>query len=230
MNGVSFGTKHSYDDFGLILTSTDVSLPTPKTKTVEVPGADGVIDLTETLTDDIKYQNRKLSFTFTVVDPIASFSAVLSAVTNYLHGRKMRVYRDADPNYYYEGRCTVNQFKTNKRLATIVIDCDCDPYKIEKNSISDPWIWDTFSFVDGIIYINRVTVAGRTSVTLINRRKIVSPTFTCSTAMTVEFDGQTYSLKSGSTTVLDIRLQEGENIVTFVGNGIVQIDYKGGSL
>lgn len=230
MNGVTFGTKHSYNDFGLILSSKNISLPKPKTKTVEVPGADGVLDLTESLTDDIKYQNRALQFTFTVIDPLASWAAVLSEVTNFLHGRKLRIYMDWDRNYYYEGRCSVNQFKSDKRTATIVIDCDCDPYKIEKNSSSDPWVWDTFSFVDGIIYVNRVTVSGTASATLINRRKVVSPTFTCSAAMTATFEGVTYNLPVGTTTILDIRLREGENIITFNGNGTVQIDYKGGSL
>lgn len=230
MNGVTFGTKHSYNDFGLILSSKSISLPKAKTKTVEIPGADGVLDLTECLTDDVKYQNRTLQFTFTVVDPLASWAAVLSEVTNFLHGRKLRIYMDWDKNYYYEGRCSVNQFKSDKRTATIVIDCDCDPYKIEKNSSSDPWVWDTFSFVDGIIYINKVTVSGSATATLINRRKVVSPTFTCSAAMTATFGGVTYNLPVGTTTVLDIRLQEGENIISFKGNGTVQIDYKGGSL
>lgn len=230
MNGVTFGTKHSYNDFGLILSSKSISLPKVKTKTVEIPGADGVLDLTECLTDDVKYQNRTLQFTFTVVDPLASWAAVLSEVTNFLHGRKLRIYMDWDKNYYYEGRCSVNQFKSDKRTATIVIDCDCDPYKIEKNSSSDPWVWDTFSFVDGVIYINKVTVSGSATATLINRRKVVSPTFTCSAAMTATFEGVTYNLPTGTTTILDIRLQEGENIISFRGNGTVQIDYKGGSL
>lgn len=230
MNGVTFGTKHSYNDFGLILSSKSISLPKVKTKTVEIPGADGVLDLTECLTDDVKYQNRTLQFTFTVVDPLASWAAVLSEVTNFLHGRKLRIYMDWDKNYYYEGRCSVNQFKSDKRTATIVIDCDCDPYKIEKNSSSDPWVWDTFSFVDGIIYINKVTVSGSATATLINRRKVVSPTFTCSAAMTATFEGVTYNLPTGTTTILDIRLQEGENIISFRGNGTVRIDYKGGSL
>lgn len=230
MDGVTFGTKHSYTDFGLILSSKTISLPKPKTKTVEVPGADGVIDLTEALIDDIKYENRSLQFTFTVIDPMASFAAVLSEVTNYLHGRKLRIYMDWDRNYYYEGRCSVNSFKTNKRTGTIVIDCDCDPYKVEKNSPSDPWVWDTFSFVDGVIYQNKFTVSGTSTVTLINRRKIVSPTFTCSAAFTVTFDGTSYSLAKGTTEVLDIRIQEGENTITLTGTGTVQIDYKGGSL
>lgn len=230
MNGVLFGTKHSYKDFGLILSKTDITIPVPKTKTVDVPGADGVIDLTETLIDDVKYQNRKLTFTFTVIDPMFRFPIVLSDVSNYLHGQRMRIYRDVDPNYYYEGRCTVNKFETKKRLATIVVDCDVDPYKYDKYTTSEPWQWDPFSFIDGIIYNGDVVVDGELTVTLVNRRKVVSPTFTCSEAMTAEFNGQSYDLKKGTTTLYDIRLLPGENEITFKGNGTVQIDYKVGSL
>ena len=124
----------------------------------------------------------------------------------------------------------MNQFKTNKRLATIVIDAEVDPYKLEVNSSSTPWIWDTFSFIDGIIYLNTVNVSGSITVNLLNRRKIVSPTFTVTSAMKVNFNGKTYDLPKGTTTVLGIRLQEGDNYVTFTGTGTVTIDYKGGSL
>lgn len=230
MNTVTFGTKNSYRDFGLILTSKDIGLPEPKTETVDLTGADGVIDLTEVLTDDIKYKQRKLQFTFTVIDPINAWSATLSEVTNYVHGRRLRILLDWDKNYYYEGRCKVNQFKTNKRLATIVVDAEVDPYKLEVNSSSTPWIWDTFSFIDGIIYLNTVTVRGSATVNLLNRRKIVSPTFTTTANMKVNHNGVTYDLPKGTTTVLGIRLQEGDNFVTFTGNGTITIDYKGGSL
>lgn len=230
MNTVNFGTKNSYEDFGLILTSKDIGLPDPKTEEVDVIGADGVIDLTEVLTDDVKYKKRKLSFTFTVIDSMSAWSTILSNVTNYLHGKKIRILLNWDKNYYYEGRCTVNQFKTNKRTATIVVDASVDPYKMEVNSSSSPWLWDTFSFIDGIIYINSVDVSGSRTVNLINRRKIVSPTFTTTANMTVSHNGKVYDLPKGTTTVLGIRLMEGDNFVTFSGKGTVTIDYKGGSL
>lgn len=230
MKGVTFGTKHSYKDFGLILTSKTVNLPDLKTETQDVPGMDGELDLTDAITDDVKFKNRKLSFTFTVIDPVKQFFIVLSEVTNFLHGKRLRVVMDDDKNFYYEGRCNVNQFKTDKRTATIIIDCDVKPFKTEINSAGEPWIWDTFSFVDGIIYVNEVKVSGSATINLINRRKIVSPTFTCTSAMTVSFNSSTYSIPKGTTTALDIRLQEGDNYVTFIGTGTVTIQYKGGSL
>lgn len=230
MQTVTFGTKNSYKDFGLILTSKDIGLPEPKMEKVDVPGADGVIDLAELLTDDVKYKQRKLQFTFTVIDPINVWSTTLSKVTNYLHGRKLKILLDWDKNFYYEGRCKVNQFKTNKRLATIAVDAEVAPYKLEVNGAGQPWFWDTFSFIDGIIYLNKAEVSGTTTVNLINRRKIVSPKFTTTANMTVTFDDATYDLPKGTTTVLGIRLKKGDNHVTFKGNGTVTIEYKGGSL
>lgn len=230
MQTVTFGTKNSYDDFGLILTDKDIGFPEPKLEEVDVIGADGVIDLSEVLNDDIKYKTRKLQFTFTVLKGNKYWASTVADVANYLHGKKLRIQMDFDPAYYYTGRCKINSFKTSKRLCTITIDAECEPYRLDINGNGEKWLWDTFSFQNGFIRVNSVTVNGSLQVNLQNQRKIVSPTFTCSTAMTVTFDGVTYNLPKGKTQVLGIRLQYGTNYVTFKGNGTVKIEYQGGAL
>lgn len=47
MKGITFGTYHSYDDFNLLLTSKEVAAPKVKTIEIDVPGANGALDLTE---------------------------------------------------------------------------------------------------------------------------------------------------------------------------------------
>lgn len=230
MQTVTFGTKNSYDDFGLILTDKDIGFPEPKLEEVDVIGADGVIDLSEVLNDDIKYKTRKLQFTFTVLKGSKYWASTVADVANYLHGKKLRIQMDFDPAYYYTGRCKINSFKTSKRLCTITIDAECEPYRLDINGDGEKWLWDTFSFQNGFIMVNAVTVNGSLQVNLQNQRKIVSPTFTCSTAMTVTFDGVTYNLPKGKTQVLGIRLQYGTNYVTFKGNGTVKIEYQRGAL
>lgn len=230
MQTVTFGTKNSYDDFGLILTDKNIGFPEPKLEEVDVIGADGVIDLSEVLNDDIKYNTRKLQFTFTVLKGNKYWASTVADVANYLHGKKLRIQMDFDPAYYYTGRCKINSFKTSKRLCTITIDAECEPYRLDINGNGEKWLWDTFSFQNGFIRVNTVTVNGSLQVNLQNQRKIVSPTFTCSTAMTVTFDGITYNLPKGKTQVLGIRLQYGTNYVTFKGNGTVKIEYQGGAL
>lgn len=230
MQTVTFGTKNSYDDFGLILTDKNIGFPEPKLEEVDVIGADGVIDLSEVLNHDIKYKTRKLQFTFTVLKGNKYWASTVADVANYLHGKKLRIQMDFDPAYYYTGRCKINSFKTSKRLCTITIDAECEPYRLDINGNGEKWLWDTFSFQNGFIRVNAVTVNGSLQVNLQNQRKIVSPTFTCSTAMTVTFDGVTYNLPKGKTQVLGIRLQYGTNYVTFKGNGTVKIEYQGGAL
>lgn len=230
MQTVTFGTKNSYDDFGLILTDKDIGFPEPKLEKVDVIGADGVIDLSEVLNDDIKYKTRKLQFTFTVLKGNKYWASTVADIANYLHGKKLRIQMDFDTAYYYTGRVKINSFKTSKRLCTITIDAECEPYRLDINGNGEKWLWDTFSFQNGFIRVNTVTVNGSLQVNLQNQRKIVSPTFTCSTAMTVTFDGVTYNLPKGKTQVLGIRLQYGTNYVTFKGNGTVKIEYQGGAL
>ena len=46
-----------------------------------------------------------------------------------LHGQKLPITLDTDPDYQYTGRCELNTEKTNEVLAQIVISCTCDPYK-----------------------------------------------------------------------------------------------------
>lgn len=231
MKGVSFGGKHSYDDFGLILTSKSIGIPKAKREEVEIEGMDGKIDLTYAITDDIKFENRDLQFTFTVIGHQSNFFSALSQLSNYLHGKTMQVIIDDDAGYYYTGACSINKFQTDKRTATIVVDVDADPYKMMVTGVGDPWTSDTFSFADGYIYISEITVTDTAEVNLYNGRRVVSPWFTCSAEMTATYNDTTVTIPANvETQVLDFRLQEGDNYVTFMGTGTVNIKYKGGSL
>ena len=60
MKGIKFGNYHSYEAFQLILASKTIGTPSPKTETIDIPGGDGVLDLTEYFGEP-KYGNRKLS-------------------------------------------------------------------------------------------------------------------------------------------------------------------------
>ena len=94
MNGVMIGEKHSYRDFGLILSSKVISPPEPQTKFVAVPLRDGSLDLTESLTGDVRFKDRKITMTFTVIDPVNMWSARVSEIENHLHGKRFRIIFD----------------------------------------------------------------------------------------------------------------------------------------
>ena len=130
MQGVTFGNKHSYREWGLLLkTRPVISPPKPKTKLVQVPGSDVVIDLTETLTGNVHYEPRTIKCEFWVVDGRLKWSAVYSSILDELHGKRLQIIMDDDPNYYYIGRVSVDSWESEQAASTIVITAEVEPYK-----------------------------------------------------------------------------------------------------
>ncbi len=93
----------------VLLDGYTLSPPEPKTTTVEVPGRDGVLDLTESLIGDVTYGNRSMTFTFLIVD-LEQFEVVKTQVSNALHGRKFNFEMTMDPGYTYTGRFKINSY------------------------------------------------------------------------------------------------------------------------
>lgn len=229
MKGVTFDGKHSFKDFGLFLKSFSIETPEPKLQTVDIHGVQGVIDLSEML-GEIFYKNRKLTFEFVAAKDSSDALVLLSKVEAYMHGKIMQVTLDDDPRFYYLGRVVVDKFKTDSRSGLITVVVDAEPYKYEYDFNGDDWLWDPFDFETGIIRKTAYEVHGSLTVDLINRAMIVSPVFSAIRPMLVTFNNKTYQIPAGTSKAYDIRLQEGSNIVTFKGNGVVSVKYKGGAL
>ena len=52
ITGIKFGEYHSYEEWGLKLISITIGLPEPKTVLIDIPGGDGVLDLSESLPEE----------------------------------------------------------------------------------------------------------------------------------------------------------------------------------
>lgn len=241
MYGVTFGEKHSYRDFGLILKSRPViSPPSPKTIYIDIPAADGVIDLTESLAGEVKYENRTITCEFNVVDARKRWSNIYSNILDYLHGKRMKVVFDEDPTYYYIGRLKVNEWKSDKATSTIIIEGTVEPYKMNKSSSVEDWEWDSFNFETGYITeFNDLTVEEKLVLNFPNSRKSVVPKWTVSSSdgngLRVVIGGVasgrgSYDLPDGTTTNPAIIFKEGMNYVEVWGNGTISIDFRGGRL
>lgn len=116
-----------------LLDGYTLSPPEPKTYTVDIPGGDGVIDLTQSLTGDVAYKNRQQTFTFMVVNP-DSFERVKTDVSNFLHGKEFDYQITMDPGYTYHGRFSVTDYSHGMYsypglVGTFNVSIDADPYK-----------------------------------------------------------------------------------------------------
>lgn len=208
MKGVTFGDYHSYDDLSLILAQKTIKAPSPKTEIIDIRGGDGVIDLTEFF-GEVKYSNRDLIFEFTAQVHQSEFMNAFSAVQNALHGQKMQIVLDDDPEWYYVGRITVSEWKADKNIGKLTIDCDCEPYKIKRA--------ETVVAVD---------VAGETSVVLMNSNKTVVPTIDITGEVGLTFGTNFYTLSEGRYDLPAVRLLKGDNTVLLSGTGTATFTYK----
>ena len=129
-HSVTFGNKNTWDNWHIVPSSRPVFEP-PKQKTniLDIQGGNGVIDLSEALTGYPVYNNREGSLEFIVMHDYGEWHERYSDISDYLHGQKMQAVLEDDPYYYYEGRFSVNNWKSDKDWSKITIDYDVFPYK-----------------------------------------------------------------------------------------------------
>lgn len=129
MKGVKFGNYHSYDTWGLLLTAKNIGSPIVKEKKIDIEGADGDLDYTEVF-GSVKYGNRILKFEFQKAMKPSELVSLASDIQDAIHGLKMAVTLDDDPDWHYYGRVSVKDFNWKKGIGTIEIEVDAEPYKL----------------------------------------------------------------------------------------------------
>ena len=216
--GIMFNDIHSFHDLNLILSAVEIFPAVPKTVYVDIPGADGALDLTEAL-GEVKYSDRTHKFTFTM-NPAgdlseAAWEAKKTEVSNCLNGLACRITLDKDPAYYWQGRCSVDSYKSNKRLRQFVVVARVRPYKLKQNET----------------VANFSLSSTAKTVSIKNSRRSVCPLITCTNANTkIVFNGNTFNFNAGQQQNLNIRFIEGNNQVTISGTGQVTFTYQEGDL
>lgn len=235
-HSITFGDKNTWDDWHLIPSSRPVfNPPKPKTNYVDITGSNWHLDLSEAVSGEVVYEGRMGSLEFIVANGHQEWHELYSKIMNYLHGRVMKAVLEDDPDYYYIGRFSVNQWKSDPHNSKITIDYNVNPYKLEHSISNEDWKWDEFNFEIGVIRdYNNYQVDGTFTMTIIGSEMSVTPVFKVTSddgsGLTVEYNGNTYSLPDGETRVINIIIRSGESTLTFTGKGTVSIEYRGGSL
>jgi len=215
MKGITFGNYHSYDDFSLILISKVISLPRTKTEYVDIPGGDGRLDLTEYFGEP-KYDDRMLTSSFETLLRGEAYYELYNEIANAIHGKYLQIVLDEDPDFYFEGRINVNQYKSNDKVGKLVIECDCYPYQMEAIQIRNEFTLDGLEM----------------EVALLNLKKSVIPMVevTTTSSITVVYESNSFNLTSGIYEDPRLILREGSNIIKLGGTGTIAFTYRRGKL
>ena len=145
---------HSFRDLKLYpKNKPQISSPVVQTNYVEVPGRTGLLDLTETLTGDVRYFNRTGEFRFTQAGGRSQWDSTYHLLKAALHGKRKKILMDEEADGYYIGRLTVNapEYNDKKGVAYFSVSANLEPYKRALWRSTEPWLWDNLNFETGYI-------------------------------------------------------------------------------
>ena len=208
VNGIP---KHSLDHFNLFLGDVKIPFPAPKTNYLKKEGGNGTIDNTEVF-GKVFYDDRKFSLKFTCKDEVR-YTEALSDIVNFLHGREVKMIFYFDDLYYYKGRLSINKYTSSKAMGTMTFDVVTEPYKYHQ-----------------LETIARNEVKEKAVINYTNDRMEVVPIFKATSSMTFEFKGNSYALGTTETIFPNIEFTQGDNVIVWHGNGIVEVRYQEGRL
>lgn len=217
----SNASYHTYTDWGLYITNTNcIGSPEQYTKYVEVPGRNGLVDLSEAVAGRQVYTKREIKIQLAGAKNKTSWSSTLSDIRNKINGKICRFVFDDDTTYFWRGRVEIKDFSSALKLGKFTISVPtADPYKYAVTATT----------------IGPTTISGSGDVTVPKGTMPTCPeivvTDKTSTNFTVTYSGVEYSLASGTNKIPSI-LVGGNSAVTlsFSGTAKVQIVYRSGSL
>lgn len=139
-------SKNTWEDWKLAPSSRPViKPPTPKRTTIDIPGANGLINLSGSLTGGRPiYNNREGSMEFIVVNGYGRWNDRLSAIMNFLDAPNTALWLDDDSYeykhsngsidrgvWYYVGAVWVSDWTSNNdgTWSTITFDYSVKPHK-----------------------------------------------------------------------------------------------------
>ena len=149
--GVTFDDRiHTWRDWGLNLVSIYIPMPEPKTQIRDIPGGDGNIDLTE-VNGRPAYKDRSgLELVFDLMDEdYKVWFLKYSEFAKEIHGKKVKMVLDDEPEHYYMVRLNLDGQKTNPVYGEITLSGTAEPFKYDHVASNEPWKWGPFNFCTG---------------------------------------------------------------------------------
>lgn len=249
IQSITFGDKNTWDDWKILPEERPVfAPPKPKTTYIDIPGGNGALDLSESLTGYPIYENRTGSFKFRVMNDYVEWHERYTEIMEHLHGRCMNAILADDPNYFYRGRFSVDAWESGDTWSLITIGYTVDPYKWSVLSSVDQWLWDPFNFEKDVIWeqsFSNIAINSPSDWTrdtfdgVLFGKSPISPVFNVSDSngLTVRFVNaylgidETVYLVDGKNTISNfVFYGQSSYTLMFKGVGTVSIEFRVGRL
>ena len=229
---------NTWTNWYLIPTSRPtMSMPGAQNRFTEIPGMSWSFDNSDYLTPDMMFADRSGSFEFLVDNDHANWVSIYDAVRDYLNGKRLRMTLTDDPAWYYEGRFTVDQFRSDPKNSRITIGYRVAPFKISIYAdYTTDILWDPFNFerdIDWSMFYH-ISVNNQTVTRYIESYGIkteVVAKLVSGGPVTASFGGSSKTLSSVGTDVsLGTTNRAGSKTLTLSGTGVVDVGWRKVSL
>jgi hypothetical protein len=207
--------KGTFSEFGAyVLNGTVIESAQVRSMMVDLPGVSGSTDLTEALTGEPMYDNRKVSFSLILL-PDGDVASKRAAFENAFNGKRVKI-ELPDDDHYFIGRVSTEFKYIKKDAGTIFVNANCDPWRYNETETT----------------VDVVGTGADLGVLLENEFRPINPSITCSAPTAIKFGDTIYNLNEGTKLVPGIRLLAGENNLTVnTANGeTVAFSYQEASL
>lgn len=212
---VLFDEIKSWDDLHMMLIDVDRQSPVPKRTVINIPGRNGVLDLTASIGKQ-RYENINVILKFAIEDYSRNWMEIFAEIREKLHAKKMHVSIGENSEWYYDAFVTVNA-KNNNNMGTVIVNLDAYAFEMAKTEYNRSVI---------------ATPSGTTVTAPMRYDLDVVPVFSTNGTVACRFNGQNYEFDgAGDHESADIVFQKGNNTVKLTGNNInVTITFREGRL
>ncbi len=193
----------------LVINKIDIAHPELKKMTIEIPGMDSQLDLTEYF-GRVNRKNRKISIRLLYGVYTETWKNSIESLVKEFDGEWIEL--TLDNEYFYRGRATCKEIREDG-IYGVSLEIDAQPYRLRINK-------SVLTFA----------IQEEKHLTLLNEKMPTVPTITVDDDMRLEFEGISYSMGAGTHIVPEIVLKQGQNNIVCYGNGNITFEYQEGAI
>ena len=196
----------------IVLETFKIGIPEPQLTTVDVPGRNGKLDMSEALAGHLTYNNRIIELALGIVGSEEVMEQKRLTLFNLINKPLCKL-KFSHLQGYFEGRCIVTDVSREHGHYTITMKCDCFPYR----------------YLDSEFSQIRTLSSTLTAISCLCLMMPVVPKIETSSNATIKYKAATFTVQKGVHT-LPILFKQGTNELIVSGTGTIKVNYRQGVL
>lgn len=208
---LKFG-KYSTASDDWTLSALALTYPERRACNVELPYADGSIDLLESVSDEPRYSTRELTATLELSSGTrAERTAKLNALANAYHGRTVPITLPDDPDHWLSGRVHISVQCNDRAHAIVDIAATCQPWRTA---------WQSRTVEADLTSVSSILLPNSGGKRLVPSIEVVG-----TEDVTITLESDSWTLSPGTSVLPEIQIPSGGITYGLSGSGIVRFHY-----